>query len=372
MTTCMKYSNRLKKFRKQIRLGKQELFLVTHLTNVHYLTGFSGSAGWLLVTADRTLLLSDSRYETQIKEECPDLECEIRKPEETLPSACGRVIRSLGSRVLHFEADSMTKGVYDRLASSLASSLAESELRPTSRQVEQLRAIKDPEEIALIRQSIKINQRAFQVMCGQLRGDQTEQELGYLLEHQMRLFGASGVSFDPLVAVGARAALPHARPGKRKIGEDSFTLIDWGTKFGGYASDLTRIVVTAKIPPKLRRIYEIVLNAQQAAMGQVAPGVPLQKIDQAARKVIEESGFGKNFGHGTGHGIGLEIHEFPFVFSASDGLLAAGMVITIEPGIYLPGWGGVRIEDNILVTEDGRELLSDLPRQLDDCVVELL
>lgn len=364
----MKYSARLKKFRKQLRLGKRELFLVTHLTNVHYLTGFSGSAGWLLVNAEGNFLLSDSRYETQIKEECPELGCEIRKPEETLPTACARLVRSLGIQVLHFETDSMSKGIYDRLASSLP----ETELRPTSRQVEQLRAIKDPEEIALIRQSIKINQRAFQVICGQLRGEQTEQELGHLLEHQMRLFGASGVSFDPLVAVGARAALPHAKPGKRKICEDSFTLIDWGTRLGGYASDLTRMVVTTKIPPKLRRIYEIVLNAQQAAIDQVAPGVPLQTVDRAARKVIEDSGFGKNFGHGTGHGIGLEIHEFPFVFPAADGFLAPGMVITIEPGIYLPGWGGVRIEDNILVTEDGRELLSDLPRQLDDCVVELL
>lgn len=361
------FLRRRKRLRKGLKLNQHSVFLITNLTNVYYLTGFTGSAGWLLMTDRHDLLLSDSRYATQIQEECPDLECDIRRADETLLLALTRVIKSLKSNTVYYEPESITKAAFDQLQASLQGL----EFVVTDLPVESLRAVKDTAEIASLRQSIKINQQTFRAICSQLRADQTELEIAHQIEHQMRLFGASGVSFAPAVAVGQRAALPHAKPGNKHISDDSFFLIDWGTKFRGYASDLTRIVVTAKIPPKLRKIYEIVLAAQQAAIDAIAPGQSLQAVDQAARKVIDQAGFGKQFGHGTGHGLGLEIHEKPFLSPIAEGTLTPGMVITIEPGIYLPGWGGVRIEDDVLVTEEGRELLSDLPRQLDDWVVDL-
>jgi Xaa-Pro aminopeptidase len=185
------------------------------------------------------------------------------------------------------------------------------------------------------------------------------------LEHQMRLFGAKGASFPSIIAVGPRAALPHARPTNKRIGEADFVLIDWGADCL-YKSDLTRVLVTGKIPPKLERIYGVVLNAQLRGIEAIGPGVACQDVDTAARKVIEDAGFGKHFGHGLGHGIGLDIHEGPRLGQGQKQILQPGMVVTVEPGIYFPGWGGVRIEDDVLVTKTGHEVLTRVPKQWSD------
>ena len=189
------------------------------------------------------------------------------------------------------------------------------------------------------------------------------------LEYQARRFGAKGLSFEAIVATGARAALPHARPTQQKLGAADFTLIDWGVNEGLYMSDLTRIVVTGKISPKLRKIYGVVLKAQLAGIAAIRPGVTCEAVDQAARGVIAKAGFGKQFGHGLGHGTGLEIHEAPRLAQNQSTVLAPGMIVTVEPGIYFPGWGGVRIEDDVLVTRDGHEVLTSVPKEIDECVV---
>ncbi len=362
------YQQRRQKLRRQHKIPKQVALLITNLVNVKYLTGFGGSSGWLLVTANDERLLSDTRYETQLAQECPDLECDIRNASETQMQALVRVVKKLKYQAIQYESEALTKAAYDGLADQLGV-----ELVSTQKVVEQIRAIKDATEIETIRKAIQINQRVFEIIKCQLTADQTELEIAHELENQMRRLGASGVAFDPIVAVGERSALPHARPSSHhRVGESPILLLDWGTKFGGYMSDLTRVLVTGKVPSKFRKIYDTVLAAQRTAIEAIRPGVSLKSVDQAARGVIEKAGFGKFFGHGLGHSFGLEIHENPMMNPISEGELSAGMVITVEPGIYLPGFGGVRIEDDVLVTHNGGQVLSDLPKEFDDCVVSLV
>jgi Xaa-Pro aminopeptidase len=189
------------------------------------------------------------------------------------------------------------------------------------------------------------------------------------IEYQARRFGAKALSFPAIVAVGPRAALPHATPTAAQLKSNDFVLIDWGANSGLYMSDLTRVIVTGKISPKLRKVYGVVLTAQLAAIDAIRPGVTCEEVDRVARKIISKAGFGRAFGHGLGHGTGLEIHEAPRLAAGQKTKLRPGMIVTVEPGIYLPGWGGVRIEDDILVTRTGHEVLSDVPKQLDDCVL---
>ncbi|HWA98347.1 MAG TPA: M24 family metallopeptidase, partial [Pirellulales bacterium] len=224
------------------------------------------------------------------------------------------------------------------------------------------------QEVDEIRAAARMAERGFAVIRAALRGESTEKQVADDLEHQMRLFGAKGASFPPIIAVGKRAALPHARPTDEKIGSADFVLIDWGATARQYKSDLTRVVVTGKISPKLESVYRVVLEAQERAIAAVRPGITGREVDQVARQVIADAGFGKHFGHGLGHGLGLDIHEAPRLSSANDRPLRPGMVVTVEPGIYLPDWGGVRIEDDVLVTKSGYEVLTDVPKQLEQMV----
>jgi Xaa-Pro aminopeptidase len=266
---------------------------------------------------------------------------------------------------LGIEATSMTVAVRDQIAAELP----KTELVGTRDLVENLRLIKDRDEVAEIRRAIWYAERAYQVLRASLRPERTEKEVGDELENQIRLYGAKGCSFPSIIAVGARAALPHARPTDQRIGADDFVLVDWGADGGPYKSDLTRVLVTGKISPKLERIYRVVLSAQEQAIAAIEPGRSCHDVDQVARQVIAAAGFGRNFGHGLGHGIGLEIHEAPRLAANQHLKLEAGMVVTVEPGIYLPGWGGVRIEDDVLVTKDGCQVLTTLGKQWEDALV---
>jgi Xaa-Pro aminopeptidase len=262
---------------------------------------------------------------------------------------------------LGIESSSMVVSVRDLLAEKLKPV----ELVSQSGLVEELRSIKDADEIAEIRAAVRQAERGFELMCSLLLKGQTEREAAHELEHGMRRFGALRAAFEPIVAVGDRAALPHYRAGPRRFDESGFALIDWGAvSEQGYHSDLTRLIVTSKLPPKLHHVYGVVLKAQQAGIAAIRPGVRCQDVDAAARNVIEEAGYAKYFGHGLGHGIGLDIHELPRLSPISTDELKPGMIVTVEPGIYLPGVGGVRIEDDILVTRDGAEVLSSLPNDV--------
>jgi Xaa-Pro aminopeptidase len=237
--------------------------------------------------------------------------------------------------------------------------------------VESLRQIKDDQEIEAIRAAVRCAERAFAMLRAGLRLDETEKDVADAMESYLRRCGATGSSFPPIVAVGVRAALPHAQPSpERRIDADDFVLIDWGACGRPYKSDLTRVVVTGKVTSTFETIYRTVLAAQERAMAAIRPGVKAQDVDAAARCVIEEAGFGGYFGHGLGHGLGMEIHEAPRLRKESTDVLEPGMVVTVEPGIYLPDWGGIRIEDDVLVTRDGCEVLSHVPRSLESVRVE--
>lgn len=357
------HAARRDKLRRMIRKAKADALLVTSFTNVTYLTGFTGDDSYLLVTLDSEVLISDSRFTTQLEEECPGLGVVIRGTGQEMLSAVLESVTAAKVERLGVEADSMSLGLHNRLAEK-GEGLA---LVPTRGLVEELRTIKDKDEIAATRVACDQARRAFEVVRAGLTGGMTELDVAAELEYQSRRFGAKGLSFPPIVAVGPRGALPHANPTTKQIGEDDFTLIDWGANEGLYVSDLTRMIVTGKVSAKFKKIYGIVLKAQLAGIAAIAPGVKCQDVDRAARKVIEKAGYGKQFGHGLGHGTGLEVHEGPRFSVNSEDVLKPGMIVTVEPGIYLPGWGGIRIEDDILVTRSGHEVLTSVPKQLDEC-----
>jgi Xaa-Pro aminopeptidase len=360
-----RFQGRRKKLASAVRRAGVDAILVTDYTNVTYLTGFTGDDSYLVIGEGVTVMLSDPRYSQQIAEECPDVDVALRDPGTNLVSVAEKVIRRAKIARLAVEATSMTLDLHDRLAEALSSS----ELIPKRGMVETLREVKDREEIEEIREAIRIAEKAYGVIRASLLPDQTERQIAFELERLIRVFGGNGCAFPPIVAAGERAALPHAVPGDQTVGARDLLLLDWGATARLYRSDLTRLLVTGRISPKLERIYEVVLKAQEQAIAAIRPGALMSEVDDAARSVISEAGFGKRFGHGLGHGFGLEIHEAPRLAANVQRPLKAGMVVTVEPGIYLPNWGGVRLEDDVLVTRDGHEVLSHLPKDLASCVV---
>jgi Xaa-Pro aminopeptidase len=360
-----RYAARRDKLRRAFRKAGVDALLVTNFTNVTYLTGFSGDDSYLLLLGSEELMVSDPRYTTQLEQECPGLEAAIRPPGVGMVETVAQLAKRGHVSKLGIEGNSMTVALRDQIGTALP----KTELASTANLVEDLRIIKDKDEVAEIRRAIWFAERAFNVIRASLRPERTEKEVADELENQIRLYGAKGCSFPPIIAVGARAALPHARPTDQRIGADDFVLIDWGADGGPYKSDLTRVLVTGKIPPKLERIYRVVLSAQEQAIAAITPGVSCHEVDQVARTIIAKAGFGRNFGHGLGHGIGLDIHEAPRLAAQAHLKLEPGMVVTVEPGIYLPGWGGVRIEDDVLVTKGGCQVLTTLGKQWEDVLV---
>ncbi|HEX5472833.1 MAG TPA: Xaa-Pro peptidase family protein [Lacipirellulaceae bacterium] len=362
----MSFAARRKKLHSLLREAQADALLVTNFTNVTYLTGFTGDDSYLLATLDGETLITDPRYTTQLEEECPGLPLEVREPGVKMLSAVVKVIEKSKVERLGIEGNSATVSFQQ----SLAEAQPKLHIVVSENLVERLRITKDKSEIDATRVACQQARRAYDVVRASLTPNMTEFEVAAELEYQARRFGAKALSFPAIVAVGDRAALPHATPTKRRLSESDFTLIDWGVNSGLYMSDLTRIIVTGRISPKLRKIYGVVLKAQLAAIDAIRPGRTCEEVDRVARNIISRAGFGKTFGHGLGHGTGLEIHEAPRLAVGQKNKLRPGMIVTVEPGIYVPGWGGVRIEDDVLVTRTGHEVLTDVPKQLDDCVLE--
>ena len=361
----MSHAERRQRVRRLLKQHEVDALLVTNFINVTYLTGFTGDDSYLLITGKHDVLISDQRYSTQLEAECPDLELLIRGPGTKIIDFTAKAIANAKARRVAVEADSMTLTQRD----ALAAASPKTDLNPASGWVEELRAIKDKTEIDRTRRACDIGRKVFEVVRAKLTPSMTEQEVAAELEYQARRFGAKGLSFEPIVGVGPRSALPHGRATDRRIGESDFTLIDWGVNEGLYMSDLTRVLATARISPKLRKLYGVVLKAQLAGIAAVRPGVTCEQVDAAARSVIEHAGYGKQFGHGLGHGLGLEIHEAPRLAQGQKVVLQPGMIVTVEPGIYFPDWGGIRIEDDVLVTRTGHEVLTSVPKDLDECLV---
>lgn len=358
------FPHRRERLRRRLKKEGLAGMLVTKTENVRYLTGFGGDDSYLLLWDEHEVLISDSRFTEQIREECPGLDVHIRRTGVSLSQAAAKLISQAKLSSLAVEA-SIALATYEKLKTAAK----QTELVQTEDWIEQLRAIKDKAELARIRQAAQYAERAFAAVRAMLRPEHTEKEIADLLEYQMRVLGAKCSAFPTIVAVGERAALPHAIPTNRQVRENVFVLVDWGADEGWYKSDLTRVLITGRISPKFARVYETVARAQQAAIDALRPGVSAHDVDAAARRVIAEAGFGRLFGHGLGHGVGLEVHELPRLGPKSSSILKPGMVVTIEPGVYIPNWGGVRIEDDVLVTRDGHEVLTRAPKALEEVVV---
>ncbi len=359
------FAGRRKKLRSLVKAASADALLITNPTNVTYLSGFTGGDSYLLLDADGETLISDMRFTTQLTEECPGLDLEIREPGVKMLAAVTKVVDRRGAERIAIEGSSATVA----FRNALERALKNRSIIDTDGLVEQLRVVKDREEIAATRRACELARRTLEAVLGSATPSMSEWDFVAELEYQSRRLGAKALSFPPIVAVGPRAALPHAPPTHNKLADSDFTLIDWGVNSGLYMSDLTRIIVTGKISPKLRKVYGVVLKAQLAAIEAIRPGAICEDVDRVARKIITRAGYGKQFGHGLGHGTGLEVHESPRLAAGEKTALRPGMIVTVEPGIYLPGWGGVRIEDDVLVTRTGHEVLTDVPKRLDECML---
>jgi Xaa-Pro aminopeptidase len=333
---------------------KLEAMLVSGAANIRYLTGFTGSNGLLLASGDASIFFTDPRYTLQASQE---VSCAVRVVNGPLYSAAARFAQSKHIRRAGIERENIRYDQYEALADKLR-------LEPLTGLVEGLRAVKSLSEIEKIRRSVLTNSKAFEHCVRAIKPGMRESDLAAEIEYRMRRLGAEKPAFDTIVAAGSRGALPHARPGNTRIENGQLVLIDMGAMQEGYASDMTRMVHVGPAPKQTRERYGHVLDAQLAAIEAVRAGVPASRVDGAARQSLKAAGLDKAFTHSTGHGLGLEIHEDPRLGKKSKTRLEAGMTITVEPGIYLEGWGGIRIEDTVVVTSTGCEVLTPTPKEL--------
>jgi Xaa-Pro aminopeptidase len=358
-------ADRVRGLQKRLMKSGATALLVTNPCDIRYLTGFIGADSWALIPmrGTKVYILSDFRFDEQIQKEAPHAKAIMRK--KSLADELAGLADSLRLKKIAISPDYTTLTARKALVKHLGAK----RLLVTDDGLLQQRAVKDADEVKAIRKALSIQQQAFRETCDFIKPGQSEYEVAAYLEYRMRALGADGVSFPSIVAADANASLPHAVPGKKKIKAGGIVLIDWGAKWGGYCSDLTRVVAVGKMKPKMREIYRVVLHAQLAAIDAIMPGRKLSDIDAVARGVINQAGYGDRFGHSLGHGIGLDIHEQPVLAGKAKGELEPGHVVTVEPGIYLPGVGGVRIEDDVLVTPRGHKILSDLPKSLESAII---
>jgi Xaa-Pro aminopeptidase len=334
-----------------------DALLVSLSPNLRYLSGFTGSNGALLILADDAVLITDSRYQIQAAQETS---CRVRIAKGPVLLDVVGAIERLGIRSLGYEPARMTCEFFESLKPRLP---MKASMVPAGGWIEELRMIKSPEELALIRRSVETNSRAFEQTVARVRPGMREQDLAAELEYRMRRLGAEKPSFDTIVAGAAHSALPHAQPGRAGL-DAGLVVIDMGAMLEGYASDMTRMLHIGAPGTKAKRMYRAVLEAQLAAIDAVRPGARTAAIDAAARRVLKGHGLDKAFTHSTGHGLGLEIHEPPRLGRKDKMRLKEGMAITIEPGAYLEGFGGIRIEDTVVVTANGCEVLTPTSKEL--------
>ena len=337
---------------------KIDALLVSSLPNVRYLSDFTGSSGMVLLTPDSTTLITDPRYTIQASQESRAKVVIAKGP---LIRRAAQAIKQKRLKRIGFEKSHLSYENWETLKELLPLGAG---LKPIGPLVEQRRMIKSPAEIDCIRRSVNTNSAAFEAASRKIRPGMSESDLAAEIEYQMRRRGAERPSFETIVASGERSALPHARPEAHRFRDHEVILIDMGSMQNGYASDMTRMVFLGKPDPKIRQMYQAVLQAQLAAIAMVCAGVTAKKVDRAARDVLKSEGLDKEFVHSTGHGLGLEIHEPPKLGKKEKVRLEAGMVVTIEPGAYVKGLGGIRIEDTVLVTKNGCEVLTPTSKEL--------
>jgi Xaa-Pro aminopeptidase len=361
----MDVAARLGRLRPLLDRAGCDALLVTNLTNVRYLTGFTGSAGMLLVRAagrGDDLLLTDGRYLTQSAEQLAAAGVTAEVFIGNVAEQQTALAKAVTGARLGLEAGHATWGQQRSFASLLGGGV---ELIATDDLVEELRRIKDDGELARIEAAAGIADAALAACLPKLRDLPTEREFGLELDFTMRRLGAADVSFETIVASGPNGAKPHARPSDRRVGEGELVVLDFGALVDGYHSDMTRTVcLGAPATPRLAEIVEVVRASQAAGVAAVRPGSSAREVDDVCRRSIASAGYGDRFIHGTGHGVGLDIHEFPLLNQLATASLDAGFVVTVEPGVYLPDEGGVRIEDSVVVTADGCRRLTNAPKDL--------
>ena len=328
-------------------------FLITKAANARYLSGHRCEEAVLFIADKKRFFITDSRYELQARRDAKGFTVKIIK--STLTETVRDLARALKVRRLGFERDDLMYAQHERLVRALSGI----ELVPVSDVVERLRRIKDSGEIRLIRRSVSILEKSLIRFKAMLRPGLTERDLAAELEHFIKASGGEKSSFDIIVASGLNSAFPHARPTSRRIQPNDMVLLDLGVEYEGYNSDLTRVFFLGKINPVIKKVYDTVKEASRRSIRAIRPGVEISKIDEIARGFIRKKGFGAYFGHALGHGLGLEVHESPSISGRNHTVLKPGMVFTIEPAVYLPARGGVRIEDMVLVTKKGYEVLTD-------------
>ncbi len=349
----------------RLREAAVEALLITNPVDIRYLTGFIGDDSWAVVPAKGrgVVILTDMRFEEQVRHEAPGIRAMIRR--KGLAEELAKLVKQRGYERVGVQPGHVTLALRKQLVKHVGAKA----VKPIEDGLLQQRASKDADEVRCIRKAIDIQQRAYRELLGFVKPGVSEAAAAAFLEYRMRSLGADGPSFPTIMAADANAALPHAIPGRAKFRKGGLLLIDWGAKFGGYCGDLTRVIAFGSMKRTMRAVYQVVLEAQLAGIEAIKPGVELAEVDATARRVIKRAGYGKQFGHSLGHGLGLDIHEQPTLAARSKGVLEEGQVVTVEPGVYLPGIGGVRIEDDVLVTAKGGRVLSDLPKALESAII---
>ncbi len=357
----MERTDRLARRLKKRALPEGEGLFIFRPTNLRYLSGFTGGDSYGLITETKAFLVTDSRYTEQASRECPHFEVvRWRDPFPPLGATVASLAKREGLHRIAFEADCLTYSLYREISEALG----DLPFVPATEGVEALRYVKDDEEIAAIGKAARIADGAFAALLPKIVPGVTERDLERELAYEMACLGAEDRAFDFIVASGPNSSMPHAVPSDRRLERGDLITFDFGARYDGYRSDMTRTVVLGRATARQKEIYRIVLEAQLAGIGAIRSGVAARDVDRAARQVIASAGLGEAFSHGLGHGVGLDIHEEPFMSARCDRTLQKGCVVTVEPGVYLTGWGGVRIEDTLLVRDEGVDILTETPKEL--------
>lgn len=354
----MEYKSRISYLRDQISKSKIDTLFISNKDSIRYYSGFTGTFAFLLISLDQAIIITDSRYTLRAEEESPEYEIYKLKSGDNWMENSTNII---GSKIIGFEGNDLSVNM---LAQLKIKATSVSDWKDLSEQITNGRVIKSEKEIAILQETINISDKAFNNVCKRIKMSMSEKEIAWEVEKEMRELGAESPSFDTIVASGINGSKPHHSPTDKLINNNEAITIDMGAKFQGYCSDLTRTIFIGEPDNEFKKIYTTVLRAQLISMETAQPEMTGGAIDKIARDIISLEGWGDNFGHSLGHGVGIEIHENPGIGPNSKNKIKPGMVYTIEPGIYIEGWGGVRIEDMVIMTKKGNNLLSHASKEV--------
>jgi len=353
----MEYNLRIKNLRKSLSENEIDTIFISSKDNIRYYSGFTGTFAFLLINENKSIIITDSRYTLRAQEECPDYEIyQLKSGDNWLENS----IKQIGSKIIGFEGNHMSVNMLNQLKQKSKINL---EWKDFSNQITKERVIKSELEIKIIEETISISDKAFNSVSKKISEGMTEKEIAWEIEKEIRGLGAESLSFDTIVASGLNGSKPHHSPTDKKVNSNEAITIDMGAKYKGYCSDLTRTIFIGTPDDKFKKIYNVVLRSQLIAIETARAKMTGEEIDKISRDIISKENYGEYFGHSLGHGVGLEIHENPGVGPNSKNNIMTGMVYTIEPGIYIDGWGGIRIEDMVLMTDNGNKLLSHAEKE---------